>query len=329
MALAVAAPVLAAFPDTTTHWARQSIDRMFARGVVTGYDEGRFQPDRAVNRLEALAMLIRFMGLDDQAQSTTQIPESFQDAHLLPGWGRGYVAVGIQHGILRGSDLSSFNHSAAMQRGDLAVWLVRALGFESEALAAAGQALPFADAASIPTEIRGYVYVANQRGFITGFTDNTFQPRGPVTRAQIATILARADRQGLGGFASLTTTGSVVTVNAAMRTVTVRPSTGSDEDLVVAATAPVYGPDGRPLLLAELAPGAQVQALRNPLGTVVYLEVVQPGTAQPPAPGSGTQPQPPAGQSASGSGFVYRVSAGSVQIIGNDGLLRTFYLTGN
>src|SRR5690606_6928959 len=134
-------------------------------------------------------------------------------------WGRGYVAVGVERGILKGSDLTSFNHSAAMQRGDLAVWLVRALGLESEALAAAGQALPFADAASIPTDIRGYVYLANQRGFITGFTDNTFQPRGPVTRAQIATILARADRQGLGGFASLTTTGTVTAVDAAARKV--------------------------------------------------------------------------------------------------------------
>src|SRR5690606_24700737 len=91
----------------------------------------------------------------------------------------------------------------------------------------------------------------------------------------------------------------------------------------------VFGPCGRPLMLAGPAAGAQVQAPRNPLGTVVYLEVFQPGTAHPPPPGSGTQPQPPAGQSASGSGFVYRVSAGSVQIIGNDGLLRTFYLTGN
>src|SRR5690606_41601071 len=122
-------------------------------------------------------------------------------------WGRGYVAVGVERGILKGSDLPSFNAGAAVQRGDLAVWLVRALGLESEALAAAGQALPFADAATIPTDIRGYVYVANQRGFITGFTDNTFQTRGHVTRSQIATILARADRQGLGGFGARKSSG--------------------------------------------------------------------------------------------------------------------------
>lgn len=327
MALAVAAPALAAFSDTTTHWARQAIDRMNARGVITGYEDGRFLPDRAVSRLEALVMLVRFMGLENAAQATDKIPSSFEHPDLVPAWGRGYVAVGVDRGILKGADLTNFNGGAAAQRGDLAVWLLRALGLESEALAAAGQALPFADAAAIPTDIRGYVYVANQRGFITGFTDNTFQARGPVTRAQIATILARADRQGLGGFGARTTSGSVVSVDAPLRTVVVRPSTGADMDLVVAATAPVYGPDGRPLLLTELAPGTQVEALRNELGTVVYLEVAQPGATPPPGTGSGSDTPPPAGEQVSGSGFVYRVSAGSVQIIGSDGRLRTFYLT--
>ena len=137
MALVVAAPALAAFPDTTTHWARQAIDRMNARGVITGYLEGSFRPDRPVTRLEALVMLVRFMGLENQAEATSQIPPSFEDPELVPDWGRGYVAVGVERGILKGADLTDFNGGALVRRGDLAVWLVRALGLESEAQAAA------------------------------------------------------------------------------------------------------------------------------------------------------------------------------------------------
>src|SRR5690606_41320003 len=64
----------------------------------------------------------------------------------------------------KGTDLTNCNSGAAAQRGTLAVWLIRALGLEAEAAASAGQALPFADAAGIAADIRGYVYVANQRG---------------------------------------------------------------------------------------------------------------------------------------------------------------------
>jgi hypothetical protein len=48
-----------AFDDTAGHWARAYIDRAYARGWVTGYEDGSFRPDRRITRAEVAALINR------------------------------------------------------------------------------------------------------------------------------------------------------------------------------------------------------------------------------------------------------------------------------
>jgi hypothetical protein len=69
-----------------------------------------------------------------------------------------------------------------------AVALVRAAGLRTQAENQAGALLPFLDGLSIPHDLRGYVAVAQSRGFIQ--SDLWFHPNSPFTRGNLAKALA-------------------------------------------------------------------------------------------------------------------------------------------
>lgn len=47
------------FTDTSGHWAEKQIEEMAKLGIIKGYEDGSFKPDKAVTRAEVAAMLCR------------------------------------------------------------------------------------------------------------------------------------------------------------------------------------------------------------------------------------------------------------------------------
>ena len=45
--------------DVTGHWAERAIRRCMARGLLKGYPDGSFQPDKPVTRAELAVILDR------------------------------------------------------------------------------------------------------------------------------------------------------------------------------------------------------------------------------------------------------------------------------
>jgi endo-1,4-beta-xylanase len=55
-------------PDTTDHWAEDSITHMHHLGVVQGDGHGHFNPDAQANRAQACAMMWRWFEAHEQQQ---------------------------------------------------------------------------------------------------------------------------------------------------------------------------------------------------------------------------------------------------------------------
>jgi hypothetical protein len=108
----------------TTSWAYPAIETVRATGLVSGYPNGMFMPERSISRAEAMAILANAARLPMPDTATTeQILSRYHDGAAVPAWARPGVAAAIQAGIFA-NEPSAGNAIEPMQsatRGEVAV----------------------------------------------------------------------------------------------------------------------------------------------------------------------------------------------------------------
>ncbi|MGI9951453.1 S8 family serine peptidase [Moorellaceae bacterium AZ2] len=102
-------------------------------------------------------------------------------------WAEEDIRALARQGLLAGYEDGSFRPDLPVTRAEFVALLVRLAGWPTES----SPALPFADAAEIPSWARGVVAAARERGLVAGFEDGTFRASLPVTRAEAAALLVR------------------------------------------------------------------------------------------------------------------------------------------
>ncbi|WP_424767299.1 S-layer homology domain-containing protein [Paenibacillus sp. sgz302251] len=181
-------------------WAMEYIMRLSSKGVFTGYEDGTFQPNKKISRIETLTAAVRLMGLRAQAESAAEMSTDlhFRDADKIERkypWAVGYVAVALENDLFSETDTEVKPEENATRLWST-ILLIKALKLEDEAKALNNTKLDFKDAKEIPAGAVGYVALALQKGIITGYEDKrgkTFRPNQPVTRAELAALLDRTD----------------------------------------------------------------------------------------------------------------------------------------
>jgi hypothetical protein len=163
-------------PSTDTHFV--AIELMAALGWANGYSDGTYRPTVAVARGQMATFLTRALSL-----SLSNSPSPFSDT-AGSVHERSIVAV-ADAGIALGYPDGSFGLWNSVTRGQMASFLARAF------------ALPAAPTSSSFTDIAGNTHetairAVEQAGIAMGYSDGTFRPGSPVTRAQMATFLVRA-----------------------------------------------------------------------------------------------------------------------------------------
>lgn len=174
-------------------WARFSIEKMYAKGIVKGYPGGWFKPRNPVTHLEAIVMALRIMGWEDEIDRNSKLPEditkfklSWKDAYY-------YLGLAVEKGIVKPEELRNFNPNQPAKRYEVAKYIVRAIGKEQEAKEHMNEKLTFKDAQAIPKDAVGYVYVMVDMGLMKGYPGQVFQPSKTVNRAEMAVIINSLD----------------------------------------------------------------------------------------------------------------------------------------
>lgn len=173
-------------------WAFNSIEKLAGKGIISGIGQGKFAPQNKVTHLEALAMVLRLTGDNDEADSRkNQIHPKYKG--IMSSWGMGYIFVAIEKGILLPEELSGFNPNTPAKRHEIAKYIIRAMGKTDEALKNMDKSLDFKDSKEVPKKSVGYVYLVSKLNIMVGDNNNKFGPMEPVTRAQMAVLLDRAE----------------------------------------------------------------------------------------------------------------------------------------
>jgi hypothetical protein len=162
---------------TSSHWAYNTVDKMVGYGLVKGYPDGSFKPSGMVTYGEFLKMVAT-------AYSSFELRGS-----NMKHWAFPYYYWLYSKGIVDSSVILENQLSDPITRDVMAYVLART---SSETLSTERINYVKNNLSDInSSNLSNYIIKAYALGFLTGYPDGTFKPKGTLTRAEAATAVAR------------------------------------------------------------------------------------------------------------------------------------------
>lgn len=189
-----------AFNDLGNYgWAQNAISRLVSQGVFKGVGRNQFNPGGKLTRAQMSVLLSQYFGVKQTNQNKNHKRKKYTDVQQSD-WYYNQVEATQDYFTSNGN---SFNPNHSMSRAETAATLVNLLVQKGTLqLVSSDQAdqilSQYADADQIPSNERVYVATAIQAGIMNGVGQNTFDPQGTLTRAEIATLLYNLQQGQLG-----------------------------------------------------------------------------------------------------------------------------------
>ncbi len=140
-----------------THWAYKPIIDAARSGIISGYPDGTFKPERKVN-FEELSIIVKRIDKD----STSAI-----------------------------NFLSTFNGKKEVTRADFVSVLIRIKGYENEKVDTSRLSKLFTDINTVSASKKKDILIAYGKKLISGYGNKTFKPEALLTRAEAVTAIFR------------------------------------------------------------------------------------------------------------------------------------------
>lgn len=172
----------ATFTDTSTHWAANAIEQAASRGIVTGYPDGTFKPNKGVTRAEFIVMLMNALKPTNAGAVLT-----FTDADKIGVWAQRAIAQAVQAGMIQGYPGGAFQPDAIITRAEMAVIIANALGIKGDIHTDSD----FADSQAIPAWAQRSAAYLKQLNIMQGKGDGQFAPDDNATRAEVVVVLLK------------------------------------------------------------------------------------------------------------------------------------------
>lgn len=284
----VATSALAAstFPDVLSpdhDWAAEQIEEMTKLGIIKGYTDGTFKPDKAISKIEALILFSRVAGYSDEAYSEIAqfAYEKYQylleevDLDSYDSFKK-EIAFLVYKGIISEDDIIAYvedeQYLEEFPRKDAAILLSNLMDAEIKKTDA--DDLDFADNGDIKDADAGYIAYVVDNGFMNGVKkdDGTivFDADKPLSRAQVCVLLYRIMEK----LDMSVESGVVFGVDTESGVVEFENADGDDKSYIIPENAKVII-DGEEGKLEDVLENSSIIVVRH--GKSIYsIEVVNP-----------------------------------------------------
>lgn len=178
-------PATAGLTDIEGHWAEEEIVQLVETGIVTGYEDYQFKPNRFITRAEAVMMLSNAFATESSAGSTV----GFSD--IAAGhWAYEAIQTASAAGWIRGYPDQTFRPGQSLSRVEMAVLASKVLGVK---LLDTDEP-PFEDIPDHHWALR-ILATLKQQGWVSGYPDGTFKPNQTASRAEFSYLLYQLYQQ--------------------------------------------------------------------------------------------------------------------------------------
>ncbi|MEW9121679.1 MAG: glycosyl hydrolase family 18 protein [Thermotaleaceae bacterium] len=166
------------------HWAEGAIYQLKALNVVTGGGDGTFGMNKNISRAEFITMLIKLL----EPVTEYQIEMGFQDV-AQEKWYYAVIQEAVNAGIIIPEEYpeQKFSPMRDITREEMAVMIVRALGYDSLGKELASRPATFTD---VKRNI-GYINIAKDLGIINGKSPESFGPSAFARREEAAVMMVK------------------------------------------------------------------------------------------------------------------------------------------
>ena len=165
-------------------WYKDAVQYAYDNGLMTGVSDAEFAPEATTTRAMIVSILARLENVTS-AESAGFADVSADD------WYATAVNWAASVGVVNGYEDNTFRPNTAITREQLAAMLMNYSAWKGEDVSARADLSAYSDVATISSWANDVMQWAVAEGLISGMTEDTLQPQGNATRAQVAAILQR------------------------------------------------------------------------------------------------------------------------------------------
>ncbi len=182
-------PSPSSFPDIENSFAKDSIQRLADAGLIKGYPDGTFGPDKPITRAEYVVLMVRALGAEDGSEIDLPFQDISEEAWYAPS-----LKVALDKGFAEGFSSKEFGPQLLIDREQASKMTVTALLGKQEGVPGL---LSFTDTSKVSAWASEYVKAGVLMGVLEGYPDGSFKPKQHMTRAEAASLLVRImDNEG-------------------------------------------------------------------------------------------------------------------------------------
>lgn len=167
------------YSDISKHWAKNDIEFVSGQGIIAGYSDNTFRPDRNVTRAEYIAMINRTFRL------SASIPSNFTDVKTSD-WFAAEIGKARAAGYISGYSDGTIRPQKSITRQEAASMIAKILGLSSSSQTSIAK---FKDKNNIGSWSLDAVAAVVNQGYMGGYPDNTFRPTSFIKRAEAAVVM--------------------------------------------------------------------------------------------------------------------------------------------
>ncbi|WP_422485344.1 GLUG motif-containing protein [Gudongella sp. DL1XJH-153] len=167
------------FTDVDNHWAKTDIEEWTEKDLISGYGDGTFKPNDNITRAEFITLVNNVINIQIEEEiSFSDVEES--------DWYYKDLKRAIYGEYITGYEDNTFRANEKITRQEVAVILQNLAQLEATDEDSLGR---FTDTEDTPDWSRASLMLAVQRGYLSGYEDNTLKASDYITRAESVKVL--------------------------------------------------------------------------------------------------------------------------------------------
>lgn len=243
------------FNDTPTDgWYYNDVKELNARGVIKGYEDKSFKPEKSITRAEFLTMILRAFDDNNFEKNYAKAASNFKDVST-DDWFSSAVAKGTSDGLIKGYNDNSFRPNSPITRAEAISILSKAIKLKY------GEDLPLANREFTnqfsDVKESDWSYEDVKKLYIYSIVDGdsngkTFSPNRNINRAEASKIINKT----IKGIESMNKDNSIQSVTVSkIASVSTHPEQGNADAPVIVQEFLDYQCPSCQLFHSQLFPG--------------------------------------------------------------------------